>query len=112
MWKVCNTCGKTWYSLNSFLSDSGISLVGYQVDFEELTLGLFLFNHTCETTLAIYAKELTDLYSGPVFIERATGSNDCLGYCLEKTSLSYCPAQCECAYIREIIQIVKEYPMQ
>jgi len=100
-------CGKTWPDRDSFLDDPGILLIGYQVNFKYLKLGRFLFNHSCGTTLALTADLFVDLYGGPVFSVRATGSDACPGYCLRKTSLSPCPAQCECAFIREILQIIK-----
>ena len=109
MFKICKTCKTEWDCRNSFLMDSNIELVGYQVEFEELTLGLLLFNHTCGTTLSIYAKEFTDLYNGPVFEYRAVGGVDCPGYCLRPDSIEPCPVQCECAYIREVLQLIAVY---
>lgn len=107
VFKKCMNCGKTWPDKDSFLDDPGILLIGYQVNFKYLKLGGLLFNHSCGTTLALTADLFVDLYDGPVFSARATGSDACPGYCLNKTSLSPCPAQCECAFIREILQIIK-----
>jgi len=109
--KTCPHCSKTWSSRDEFLSDDDIGLVGYQVDFEELALGLFLFNHSaCQTTLAIRADLLKDLYLGPVFKDRRTGQKDCPGYCLKRTQLSACPAECECAWVRRLLQVIRRWP--
>ncbi len=43
------------------------------------------------------------------FEERKTSGEDCPGYCLHETELRSCPAHCECAYIREIIQRIKTW---
>ena len=107
VFKDCPLCEFRWETRDSFLRDSDLSLVGYQVHFEELTAGLFLFNHSCNGTLAIEAGAFRDLYDGPVFVERATGSEECPEYCLRREQLDPCPVQCECAYVREIMQVIR-----
>ncbi len=107
MFKECSKCKHVWESREEFICDTGIKLIGYQVHFEDLALGFFLFNHSCGTSLAIRAGVFRDLYAGPVFTERKTGLSDCPGYCLREDSLEACPSHCECAYVREIIQILK-----
>jgi len=109
--KTCPLCSKVWTSRKNFLTDRDVELVGYQVDFEEVALGLFLFNHnTCKTTLAIQANQLKDLYLGPVFKERKTGQQECPGYCLRRSALEPCPAECECAWVRGLLQIIRNWP--
>lgn len=109
MFKTCPNCEQKWPDRSSFLSDKTLKLVGYQVHFEELTLGLFLFNHDCKSTIAVKAEAFTDLYEDRVFSEKKTGSDDCPGYCLEPSILSACKVECECAYIRECMQIIKNW---
>jgi len=109
--KQCTCCGHVWHTRDAFLGDPQLEVVGYQVDFSDLLLGFFLFNHrTCESTIAVPAGLFRDLYDGPVFSQRATGTEDCPEYCLRKSELSPCPAKCECAYVREILQIVRRWP--
>lgn len=110
--KECEVCGKVWPIRQGFLSDPGVRLVGYQVNFKELTGGLLLFNHTCGTTLAVHVGDCRDLYDGPIFSERRTGEDDCPSYCLHGDELRACPAVCECAYVREILQIILQWPKQ
>jgi len=108
--KQCTACGFKWSTRDRFLEDPDIAMVGYQVNFKALLAGFFLFNHSCKTTLAIPAEAFEDLYDGPVFSERATGSEYCQELCLHEENLSPCPARCECAFVREIIQYVKSWP--
>jgi len=108
--KQCNVCGFVWPTRNSMLSDANMHIVGYQVNFIELLAGLFLFNHSCGGTLAFEASWFEDLYDGPVFAEPLTGTDECPEYCLLKEELRPCPALCECAFVREIIQIIKNWP--
>lgn len=94
----------------SFLSDPKVRMVGYQVDFDELMAGLFLFNHSCGTTFSVRAGDFQDLYKGPIFMERLNGTEECQSYCLHENDLHHCPAKCECAYVLEITQVVSKWP--
>jgi hypothetical protein len=108
VFKVCSCCGHIWQTREDFLDDRELEAIGYQVDFRHLHLGLFYFNHsTCRTTLTAPAGAFTDLYDGRVFEERMTGTADCPSYCLHESELSACPAACECAFIREVLQLIR-----
>jgi hypothetical protein len=103
-------CGFVWSTREDFLSDPDVALIGYQVNFSHLLAGFFLFAHSCATSLAVRAAEFADLYDGPIFEKPLTGSDSCPGYCLRKDELDSCSARCECAYVREILQIIKDWP--
>ena len=108
--KICPSCHHEWETREQFLEDSSLQIVGYQVNFSKLEQGFFLFNHRCGTSLAIMANGFKDLYGGPIFSERQTGGKDCPKFCLIKEEIRPCPAKCECAYVREIIQIIRNRP--
>jgi len=111
IFKKCSCCESPWFTRDEFLQDEKTRLVGYQANFTHLELGYFLFNHqTCESTLAIPAGLFKDLYAGPVFAERMTGTEVCQGYCTDIGAIEPCEAQCECAYVREIMQIIRNWP--
>jgi hypothetical protein len=107
MFKSCKNCEKTWNTRDDFLNDPDIVLVGYQPNFTELTLGLFLFNHKCRTTLAVPVNQFTDMYQGDIFKECLLGSEACQGLCQDRKSLDPCMEKCECAYVRQIMQRLK-----
>lgn len=107
--KNCHLCGYQWESRTKFLEDSNIKIIGYQISFIDLKEGLFLFNHSCGDTLALKAVEFIDLYKGPIFAENMHGSEECSGKCLYKGNLDRCPVQCECSYVREVIDIIKNW---
>ncbi|MBI5373976.1 MAG: hypothetical protein HZA77_00965 [Candidatus Schekmanbacteria bacterium] len=108
--KKCPLCEVVWDSREEFLKDPRVSVIGYQTNFKKLGEGFFLFNHdSCGTSLAIMVDAFHDFYKGPIYEDRATGSEDCPGYCLHQSELRRCPAKCECAYVREIIQIVSNW---
>jgi len=110
IFKECPICSYQWTDRKNFLSDPEIETIGYQVHFENLKLGCFLFNHTCKGTLTIPVDMFTDLYDGPVFTEKATVSDECPGHCLHRFNIEPCRAKCECAFVREIIQVIKDWP--
>jgi len=103
----CSNCRFTWQTRADFMADRGLTVIGYQVNFSCLTAGFFLFNHVCRGTFAVGVQDFADLYQGEMYQDRATGTDQCPGYCLQLGNLQPCPARCECAFVREIIQILQ-----
>ena len=111
--KKCSCCDTPWASRDEFLGDCDIQLVGYQVNFNDLELGFLLFNHlTCESTIGVPAGFFRNLYDGPVFAECMRNSEFCSGYCLQRDALEHCNSKCAGAYVREILQIVGNWPKE
>ena len=109
--KTCPLCGHAWASRRQFLEDPELELIGYQVDFLDVALGLFLFNHRdCETTLAVRAGNFLDLYDGPVYQGCRAGEAECLRHCLRRSDLRPCPVECECACVRALLGIIRAWP--
>ena len=99
-----------WYGKTDmhFLPISYVKFIGYQVHFQELQRGLFLFDHLpCQTTMALKVKDFHDLSHEPEFSERKTNTEECPKYCLHENEFSPCPAKCECSYVRDLIQILR-----
>jgi hypothetical protein len=111
VFKECPACGTVWVTREDLLADPDVYIIGYQTHFEDLVLGLFLFNHSCNGTFSIPAGEFTDMYKGPAFDKNLAGTEGCPGHCLHKKNLESCPMQCECAYIRETVQLLKKQPL-
>ncbi len=105
--KNCTNCGFVWQDRNSFLKD--VEIVGYQPYFKELQAGLFLFNHSCKGTISVKVEHFLDLYDGPIFQKSNLGSDECSGYCVQTNTLDLCSVQCECVFVREIIQKIKKF---
>ena len=110
VFKSCSNCQVRWHNLDEFIEDPGIHLVGYMPTFDDLSHGLFLFNHTCGTTLACRAGLFAHLYDGPVYAVSKRGDGDCPGHCQYQTDLAPCPVKCNCAYVRETLQIIRQWP--
>jgi hypothetical protein len=109
--KKCPCCAYTWATRADFLEDPAIEIIGYQVNFVHPEQGFFLSNHlTCKTTMAISTDNFLDLYDGPIFSARLIGTDECPEYCLYEDDLRVCSQECECAQIREIIQIIMHWP--
>lgn len=111
--KECPCCGHTWLKRVEFMKDPNLGTVGYQVNFDNLLLGFFLFEHaSCGSSIAVPAGRFRDLYDGPVFSQNLAGTEDCPEYCFRESELRPCPERCECAYVREILQIVRHWPKE
>lgn len=111
--KTCTFCGHVWPKREDFLTDPEVVTVGYQAYLPDPTLGLFLFNHmACETTLALQALDFSDLHSGPIYQQPLRGTKGCMGHCDHQQDLEPCPGECECAWVREVLQVVKGWQKQ
>lgn len=110
MFKKCSFCQRLWNDRGAFLADRDLEIIGYQVCFDGVKEGLFLFNHTCETTIALKVHEFDDLYTGKRYDFAATGTDKCSGFCLHMEELKACTAECKYAYVRDIIQIIRKWP--
>ena len=109
MFKKCTSCGHIWENREDFLADPDIKIIGYEASFEHIKHGLFLFNHVCKTTLAIEVINFDDLYTGPVYDMSLAGTDECSDFCHDMNKLEACSAQCKYVYVREIIQIIKNW---
>lgn len=108
--KTCTGCGTVWSDRQDFISDPEVVLCGYQPDFVNLEQGLFLFTHRragCGTTLALPVQVFSDLVQRPLLSPRLTGSPDCPTHCFRMNDLEPCPALCECAYVRDVMQLLR-----
>lgn len=111
--KQCPHCAEVWPDRPALLEDPDVELVGYQSWLPDSVVGMFLLNHiACGTTLAIDANEFTDLHDGPVYAERLAFTDSCSGLCQDWSQLDACPQKCECAFVREVLQIVRNWPKQ
>ena len=112
IFKVCPTCSKPWNTLEDFLSDPELELTGYQVNFAELEGGLFYFTHeheTCGTTLAIPVKQFTNLSNRPFLALHGEQPKCCPNLCMRAGSMDPCPVECECGWVREIMQLIRNW---
>jgi hypothetical protein len=114
--KICTTCSKQWETLEDFLADPELKLAGYQVAFENLKGGLFYFNHlheNCGTTLAIAVHEFTGLSDRPILALRGEQPGGCCPeLCVRQGALDPCPVECECRWVREIMQVIRNWKKQ
>lgn len=111
--KKCPCCGYLWSTREVFLSDEKLKVNGYLAGLKRIEEGLFLFTHLsedCGSTMAIKVETFKDLYNGPFYSERKTGSEECPGHCLHIYDLERCPVECECAYVRDVLHTIEHWP--
>ena len=113
--KLCPTCSKPWETLEDFLTDSELELSGYQVNFADLKGGLFYFTHlpnNCGTTLAIAVNEFVSLSTRPMLTSHTDKPACCPDLCVRQGALDPCPVECECIWVREIMQTIRNWKKQ
>lgn len=114
--KVCPSCSRVWNTMDEFCSDPELEYAGYQINFVDLEGGFFYFNHTtkeCGTTMAIAVKAFTGMSSRPFLAKHGSQPRrKCPGSCLRKGDSSPCPVECECVWVREIMQIILGWKKQ
>lgn len=102
-------CAQTWIKRESFLSDHTLMINGYQADFTNLGKGYFFFTHNaegCNSTMALEVERFLDLNKGKPYLQRKTDMEGCPRYCLKENALDRCEEECECAFVREVIEII------
>ena len=52
--------------------------------------------------------DFLDLYTGKTYPASKAESEECHRYCLDEKQLARCDALCECAFVRETIQVLLE----
>ncbi|MBJ6723120.1 hypothetical protein [Geomesophilobacter sediminis] len=111
IFKQCPTCLTIWRTRDEFLCDPDVQLNGYKVDFKELEFGLFFFTHkkeNCISSIVFEARDFVDLYQGPRFTERMDTSPDCPRHCMDQDDLERCSENCDAAFVREIVNMIRE----
>ena len=110
--KTCPNCGVVWQTLNDFLVDPALEQGGYQINFLDLRGGLFYFTHAvedCGTTMAVPVGQFTSLSKRNFLANRRIEEHEgCSSLCVRRGDLSPCPVECECVWVREVMQVIKE----
>ena len=111
--KTCTLCLKHWNDVKMFLADPTIKLVGYQPDFSNVSLGLFLFNHeasNCGTTMAISMEFFSSLADKKLkTVPFSLKIKGCPSACGDHKNLNPCHnTVCPGTTARNLIQIVKD----
>ena len=109
--QTCKHCGREWSDRDAFLADAELPLTGCQVDTDAPAHSVIVFDHRapgCGTTLTIRVTDFEDLYTGPRHKVNWAPSAKCFGLCFDPENLDRCSAECSCAYVREILQAVRE----
>tara|TARA_Y100000589_G_C26822007_1_gene494263 strand:- start:98 stop:493 length:396 start_codon:yes stop_codon:yes gene_type:complete len=99
-------CAAVWRDRDEFIVDNSLVINGYQTNFDYLEHGLFYFTHEvegCFSTMAMKVKEFFGLNPQKKYTQRKTLTEHCPRHCLDKDNLQMCPAECEYAYVRDLL---------
>lgn len=107
--RACGSCGKAWTTLQAFLHDPGLVLIGLQVAAHRPEANLIVFEHACGSSVSVLTGRLRTL--DPVTgaggdLPDAYGSEDCRGLCRQLDEWSSCDRPCVNARDRRLLQTV------
>jgi len=108
--KICPCCQEVWQTRDDFLEDMHLQLNGYKADFAKLEYGLFFFTHQkegCYSTMALEVADFLDLHRGTVCEHNRDYDENCPRSCRQKRKLEARQDVCECAFAREVCDLVK-----
>nr|WP_320116774.1 hypothetical protein [uncultured Desulfuromonas sp.] len=109
--KICPCCLEVWQTRDDFLDDPFLQLNGYKADFAKLEYGLFFFTHQkegCHSTMALEVLDFLDLNRGTVCEQAQDYAAKCPRSCREKRKLNQHHDLCECAFARDVCELVKQ----
>lgn len=108
--KKCHNCGYEWKEREELLTDPAIELLGYQVDTIHCKDGLILFNHRCQTTLAIKLSLLGDLCVAKICPHKKNGRGYRPSASLRSKAFPAAPQTDQESHVSEILKIVRAWP--
>ena len=112
--KTCSKCGKIWNSISDYILDKTLVINGYQANFVQPENGLILATHheyDCDSTLSVYAQSIRHLSASETYQTLNKGKDTCKMLCVDQGNLEYCGAECSMAWVREVIQYMREHRM-
>ncbi len=110
--KVCSMCGKKWYSMDEFLSDTSLEYNGYQSGCGVCKYGLFYFTHSgndCGSTMSLKAQAFYPLYIENKCCSKEISERDCMNCSLAERKLTQCSLYCEHIFPTEIAKLMAHY---
>jgi hypothetical protein len=100
--KHCTLCQARWETPLAMTEDPSLKALGMVVDFEDPYRTLFLFNHTCGTTLSLTADDLLPLLPS-LSGEMLAGLEGCPRHCFKFDNLEPCGESCNNAPLRQLL---------
>ncbi|HJO91829.1 MAG TPA: hypothetical protein QF753_00380 [Victivallales bacterium] len=110
--KRCPNCDHIWNTRDELLSDNNVILKGYLLGFSELRASLIYFDHNehdCNSTFSLKIEYFKDLIPETTFTSKVIIPETCPEYCLRKYDLTPCVHNCECSYVRNVLEIIKHW---
>ena len=107
VFKRCSTCDREWSTRDEFLHDPEVVLVGYQSTFTVTEPGLFLFNHSCDSTIAIDADAFADMYGEEIRQSCEAHLDNHPEYCCKGMTGEDEPKACICKFSRTIVDTLR-----
>ena len=106
--KTCPTCAAQWEDRKQFLGDPCLKLLGYQSTFTMGQPGLFLFNHSCGSTIALEATTFEDIYDGDIYRHCEAHYSNHADYCCKADTGEKHVKTCVCQFATEMATTLQQ----
>jgi len=106
----CGACKHTWPTLESFVLDPDVRLLGLQAVITNPDFNVMVFEHICGSSVSILTPRLRHLLPEPEPGDpnvRLMGTEECRGHCRLLEDLEACDAPCSNARDRELILLIR-----
>jgi hypothetical protein len=102
IFKTCPSCEAVWATRSDFLADREVLLVGYQSSYTVSQPGLFLFNHSCDSTIAVDASDFKDMYNEDICQSCEAHRKHHPAHCCKGMTGEDKPKKCVCKFSKAI----------
>lgn len=107
--QFCGSCRRTWTSLDAFVCDPAVRLLGLQALVTKPEFNLLVFEHRCGSSISILARRLRHLLPEPEVEpppELMFGTEPCPGHCRRLSDLEACDNPCANARDRRLTLLI------
>jgi hypothetical protein len=108
--RICGACKYAWPTWDGFVQDRAVRFLGLQSVAVEPDCNLFVFEHSCGSSVSVLARRLRHLLpetesDGPrPFL---FGDRECRGHCQVPSDLEMCDAPCGNVRDRTLILLIQ-----
>ena len=106
----CTSCGAGWSTVEDFVTDPSIELIGCQASLLSPDRSVYIFahhGHECDDTIEVHAGALKEFAFNLDLSARAAGGPTCNHACFASGDLAPCAVNCYMRWVRDLIPMLQ-----
>jgi hypothetical protein len=103
--QTCGSCRHAWPTLDSFILDPGVRLVGLFFHETVLEMSLLVFEHECGTSVSVPARRFRHLLPAAES-DAPQVTVECQGHCRRMEDFGGCNEPCSNARDRDLMRLI------